>query len=88
MKLGSIIAIYVLFWTMTAFVVMPFHVRTHDEAGAPLVPGQAESAPYDFPFRKVLLRITLLSALLFAAFYLNYHYGWISPRSLTTRRLP
>ena len=79
MKWGSIIAIYVLFWTMSAFVVMPFHVRTHDEAGAPLIPGQAESAPYEFPFGKVLLRITIVSALLFAAFYLNYHFGWISP---------
>ena len=85
MKWGSIIAIYVLFWTMSAFVVMPFHVRTHDEAGAPLVPGQAESAPYDFPFRKVLLRITIVSAALFAAFYLNYHYGWLGPSSDATR---
>ena len=85
MKLGSIIAIYVLFWTMSAFVVMPFHVRTHDEAGAPLVPGQAESAPYEFPFGKVLLRITMLSTLLFAVFYLNYHYGWVSPGSLASR---
>ena len=78
MKLGSIIAIYVLFWTMSAFVVMPFHVRTHEEVGAPLIPGQAESAPHDFPFGKVALRITILSGLLFAAFYLNYHFGWIS----------
>jgi predicted secreted protein len=86
MKLGSIIAIYALFWTMSAFVVMPFHVRTHDEAGAPLVPGQAESAPYDFPFGRVLLRITIVASLLFAAFYLNYVYGWISPRNYMTHR--
>jgi predicted secreted protein len=85
MKWGSIIAIYVLFWTMSAFVVMPFHVRTHEEAGAPLVPGQAESAPYDFPFGKVLLRITLVSSLLFAAFYLNYHFGWFGPSSAASR---
>ncbi len=71
---------------MSAFVVMPFHVRTHDEVGAPLVPGQAESAPHDFPFRKVLLRITLLSTLLFGAFYLNYHFGWISARTFESPR--
>jgi predicted secreted protein len=79
MKIGSIVAIYVLFWTMSAFVVMPFSVRTHEEAGAPLVPGQAESAPFEFPFRRVLLRITIVATLLFAAFYLNYHFGWVSP---------
>jgi predicted secreted protein len=85
MKLGSIIAIYVLFWTMSAFLVMPFHVRTHDEAGAPLIPGQAESAPYEFPFKRVILRITIVSALLFAAFYLNYVYGWLTPEVFSIR---
>jgi predicted secreted protein len=85
MKLSSIFVIYVLFWTISAFLVMPFYVRTHDEAGAPLVPGQAESAPYEFPFGRVLLRITLVAALLFGTFYLNYVYGWISPRHFTGR---
>ena len=27
----------------------------------------------------------IVSALLFAAFYLNYHYGWISPHNAATR---
>ena len=85
MKLGSIIAIYVLFWTMSAFVIMPFSVRTHEEAGAPLVPGQAESAPYEFPAKRVILRITIVSTLLFAAFYLNYVYGWLTPETFSIR---
>ena len=38
MKIQSAIAIYALFWVMSAFVVMPFGVRTHDEAGAAKVP--------------------------------------------------
>ena len=86
MKIGSIIAIYVLFWVMSAFIVMPFSVRTHEEVGAPLVPGQAESAPYDFPFRRVLLRITIVATLLFGAFYLNYLYGWLTPDDFSIRR--
>lgn len=85
MKLGSILAIYALFWTMSAFVVMPFHVRTHDEAGAPTIPGQSESAPYEFPFGRVILRITIVSALLFAAYYLNYVYGWMTPETFSLR---
>ena len=86
MRLGSIIAIYVLFWVMSAFVVMPFSVRTHDEAGAPLVPGQAESAPHDYPYRRAILRITVISTALFAAFYLNYVCGWLTPEDFSIRR--
>ena len=82
MKWGSIIAIYVLFWTMSAFVVMPFHVRTHDEAGAPLVPGQAESAPHRFDLKRHLIKAALLGAVLFAIYYANWTFGWITPDDL------
>ena len=44
----SIIAIYLLFWVMTAFVILPIGVRTHEELGLPKVPGQADSAPGNF----------------------------------------
>ena len=74
----SIIAIYVLFWVMTAFVILPIGVRTHDELGLPKIPGQADSAPGNFQPRKILLRTTLLSAALFALYYANYTNGWIT----------
>jgi predicted secreted protein len=73
----SIIAIYALFWVMTAFVVLPFGVRTHDELGLPKVLGQADSAPGNFQPGQILLRTTMLSAALFALYYANYIYGWI-----------
>ena len=44
MKWTSVLAIYALFWVMSAFILLPFGVRTHDEAGIPKVPGQADSA--------------------------------------------
>ncbi|MFN3619375.1 DUF1467 family protein [Sphingorhabdus sp.] len=74
----SIIAIYALFWVMTAFVVLPIGVRTHDELGLPKVPGQADSAPGNFQPGTILLRTTMLSAALFALYYANYTYGWIN----------
>ena len=74
----SIIAIYLLFWVMTAFVILPIGVRTHDELGLPKTPGQADSAPGNFQPRKILLRTTMLSAALFALYYANYSYGWIN----------
>ena len=78
MQLSSILAVYALFWTMCLFVVLPFHARTAEEQGERPVPGHAESAPHRFPAGRVALRTTLLSALLFGLFYLNYVNGWIS----------
>jgi len=77
----SIIAIYLLFWVMTAFVILPIGVRTHDELGMPKVPGQADSAPGNFQPRIIILRTTLLSAALFALYYANYVYGWVDRHS-------
>jgi len=78
MRWTSIIAIYMLFWVMAAFLVMPFGIRTHEEAGETLVPGQAQSAPANFRPRRVALRATLLSAVAFGLFYANLRYGWVS----------
>ena len=42
MKPGSALAIYILFWMLTLFAVLPFGVRTPHEEGAEPVPGAAE----------------------------------------------
>ncbi|MFC3099542.1 DUF1467 family protein [Altererythrobacter lauratis] len=78
MKLTSIIAIYLLFWVMSAFVLLPFGVKTPDEAGIAKVPGQAESAPVNFRPGRVALRATLLSAVLTGLYIANYIQGWIT----------
>ena len=77
MKLTSIAAIYFLFWVLSAFLVMPFGVRTHDEEGIAKVPGQADSAPVRFRPGRIALRATVVAAVLFGLFYLNYVNGWI-----------
>jgi len=77
MKFTSILAIYVLFWVMSAFVVMPFGVRTADELGVEKVPGQADSAPANFRPGRVLVNITIVSAVAFGLYYANYVNGWI-----------
>ena len=77
MKLQSILAIYILFWTMCLFMVLPFGVRTPEEEGVACPPGHADSAPHRFSFPKVALRTTIVSAILFGLFYANYHYGWL-----------
>jgi predicted secreted protein len=78
MQITSIAAIYFLFWVMTAFMMLPFGVRTADEAGEEKVPGQAESAPVNFRPGKLALRATVLATLFTALFVANYEYGWIT----------
>lgn len=82
MKWTSILAIYVLFWVLSAFLVMPFGVRTHDEAGIAKVPGQAESAPAHFRPKRIALLTTLVSLVLFGLYYANYVQGWITTDDL------
>ena len=77
MRLGSAIAVYLLFWTVTLFVTLPIGVRTHEEAGAERVRGQADSAPHAPMILRKMLLTTLISGVLFAIFYGNFIYGWV-----------
>lgn len=82
MKWTSISAIYFLFFAASAFLLLPFGVKTHEEAGEELVPGQAESAPHRFDLKRHLVKAVLLAAVLFAIFYVNWTYGWITADDL------
>lgn len=81
MKPTSFLAIYFLFWFMSLFVVLPFGVRTSEEEGKPLVPGQAESAPHHFDVWRTVLRTSIVAAVFFGLFFLNYRFEWVTMRS-------
>ncbi|MDZ7281566.1 DUF1467 family protein [Sphingomonas sanguinis] len=74
----SALAIYVLFWFLAVFLVLPFGVRTTHEAGGEHIPGTAESAPHVFLIGRFFLRTTIVATVMFVLFYLNYVYGWIT----------
>lgn len=82
MQWTSIVAIYVLFWVVSAFVLLPFGVRTADETGDETIPGQAESAPVNFRPGRIAVRATILSAVLTTLYVVNYAYGWIEAEDL------
>lgn len=82
MQVISIIAIYALFWVLSAFLVMPFGIRTAEEEGIEQVRGQAESAPAHFRPGRIVLRTTVLATVLFGLFYLNYVNGWLGAETL------
>ena len=82
MTIGSIVAIYALFFVASAFLLLPFGVRTDEEAGTPKVPGQADSAPHRFDLPRHLLRAVIIAAVVFALYYANWTYGWIRVEDL------
>jgi predicted secreted protein len=78
MQWTSALAIYVLFWWLCIFLVLPFHARRARDNDEPHVPGQADSAPARFSFGKVALQVSLLAAVFFGVYYLNYVNGWLT----------
>jgi predicted secreted protein len=82
MRWTSIFAIYILFWTMSLFLVLPFGVRTAEEAGEQAGAGHAESAPHSFSFGRTALRASLLAAAFTALYVANYVYGWVTVEDL------
>jgi predicted secreted protein len=82
MKFTSIIAIYFLFFCFSAFLLLPFGVRTTEEVGEERIPGQAESAPHRFDLKLHLLRSAIVAAIFCGLYCLNYVYGWITPDDL------
>jgi predicted secreted protein len=82
MQITSIAAIYFLFFVMSAFVMLPFGVKTAEEAGVDKVPGQADSAPVDFRPGKVAVRAALVAVAATSLFVANYTYGWVTAADL------
>ena len=78
MEWTSIIAIYVLFWVISAFIILPIGIRNHHETGVEMVRGQADGAPVNFRPLRVILLTTALATFAFAAFYLNYVNEWLT----------
>ena len=77
MAIGSYFAVYLLFWSVTLFAVLPFGVRTVEEAGVEAGRGHAESAPHRIDWRAKLGWTTAISAALFGVWLANDRFEWI-----------
>ena len=82
----SVLAIYALVWVLSAFFLLPFGVKTHDELGLEKIPGQADSAPANFRPGRLAIRATILAAVLTTLYVLNFVYGWIGVDDLNFMR--
>ena len=82
MRFTSVLAIYLLFFAGSTFILLPFGVRTTEELGEERIPGQAESAPHRFDLPRHLLKAAILAAVLLTLYYVNWVYGWITAEDL------
>lgn len=64
----SAAAIYFIIWWVVLFVALPFGLRTQDE-DQDVTLGTVPSAPRGPHVARALLRTTIVSALIFALFY-------------------
>jgi predicted secreted protein len=86
MSWKTVLAIYLLFWVMSAFLVLPFEARALRTARAEPVPGQEPGAPAMFRPGRIILWTTVVSTALFGFFYANYFGGWITVDMLDVAR--
>lgn len=85
MNWTSMLAIYALVWSVSAFLVLPFHGRRAADDAVPLIAGQDRGAPASFRPGRAALQVTILACLLFGTFYFAYVQGWADPNAIAGR---
>jgi predicted secreted protein len=75
MGLALGLALYFMIWWLVLFAVLPFGVRTQDEANE-VVPGTPGSAPARFPWQRIFLINTVVATIAFALVYVALEQNW------------
>lgn len=76
MKLISVFAVYFIIWWTVLFAMLPFSLKTQEEA-KDVTLGTVASAPQGAHMRRAALRTTIVASLIFAALYvLTRVYGF------------
>jgi len=68
-SLAFALAVYFIIWWIVLFAMLPFGVKTAEEAGEAASPGHAESAPQRPRLLPKMLATTVVSAIIFAGLY-------------------
>ncbi len=72
------IAVFFVMWWVVLIAVLPWGVKTAQEAGEDGVPGQATSAPQNPMLLKKALWTTLVTAVLFSVFWVGVENEWVT----------
>jgi predicted secreted protein len=70
------VALYIVIWWLTLFVVLPFGVKTQGEAGD-VVDGTPESAPVAPRILRTLIINTFVAAVTFVFVWCALEYDWL-----------
>jgi predicted secreted protein len=81
MPVTTAVAIFFLIWWVVLFAVLPFGIRSQHESGE-IVPGTDPGAPAIPKLMRKLAWTTLVSVLIFAAFFVIYVGHLISLQGL------
>ena len=71
MATSTVIAIYFIIWWVVLFAVLPWGIRSQHEGGE-IVPGTDPGAPAVPKLGRKLIWTTLVSGVVFVAFYVVY----------------
>jgi predicted secreted protein len=77
MGFGTGFAVFFIIWWLMLFVVLPFGHRSQDDE-QDVTLGTVSSAPAAFSLWKVVLRTTIVSAIVFGAYVAATVYGGYS----------
>lgn len=70
MSLVSSVAVFFVIWWLVLFVVLPFGVKTQNEAN--ILPGSDRGAPHEPLLVKKAFTTTVLAAIIFAGVYIYF----------------
>lgn len=77
MGLFTWVAIYLTIWWTALFAILPLGVTTHAEAGIDKGDGGDPGAPVDPKLARKFVTTTWVSAIIFAVFWVVYHFHLI-----------
>ncbi len=77
MSIPLTLAIFFVVWWITFLAVLPFGIKSPEQAGERMVPGQASGAPATPAFARKIIWTTVIASLITAIAWANAHFGWI-----------
>ncbi|WP_395671325.1 DUF1467 family protein [Phenylobacterium sp.] len=80
------IAIYFTIWWVVLFMVLPWGITSHAQAGIDKGDGGDPGAPVDPKLKKKFMTTTWISALLWIAVFVVIHFGLVELPAFPTDR--
>jgi predicted secreted protein len=84
MSWATVVAIYFIMWWTVLFAVLPWGVRSQHESGEEMAAGTDPGAPSVPKLVRKIVWTTIVTTVLFAAFYVSYIYRLVTIEGLAS----